>query len=268
MGKLENYIKELRASGKRAFTIEQIISIYGMTKASAFNGLSRLKKKGAIVSPVSGLYVIVPPENQAMGCIPAGDLVPLVMDHWNLEYYVCLLTAALYHGASHQKPQQFQVMTTKQRQPIHCGSVYIDFMYKKTLDALPTNKIVVATGYLNVSSPELTAMDLFLYPSKSGGLNHIATVLAELVDVIDPAQLIKLAKKSKTHAWIQRLGYVLEKVIPVDEEKNLQIVAQLHAYIQTIKPAYILLAPEVPRDNAILNKKWKIIENTTVESDV
>lgn len=45
----------------------------------------KLKKKGDIISPAKHLYVIVPPEQQSIGCIPAAELVPLLMKHWSLN---------------------------------------------------------------------------------------------------------------------------------------------------------------------------------------
>ena len=37
------------------------------------------------------------------------------MEYWQSKYYVGLLTAAMYHGASHQQPQIFQVVIEKNR---------------------------------------------------------------------------------------------------------------------------------------------------------
>jgi hypothetical protein len=37
------------------------------------------------------------------------------MESSNFRYYVGLLSAAAIWGASHQKPQEFQVVTTRQR---------------------------------------------------------------------------------------------------------------------------------------------------------
>lgn len=45
------------------------------------------------MSPASGLYVIVPPEHQAYGCIPAEELIPILMEHLQADYYVALLSA-------------------------------------------------------------------------------------------------------------------------------------------------------------------------------
>ena len=262
-----DYIKHIRASGHYAFTTQEALSYLGISR-NAFNcGMYKLKKKGEIVSPAKNLYVIISPEYQSMGCIPAEELVPILMKHWNLSYYVCLLSAAQYHGASHQKPQIFQVMINKQIKMLHCGKLRIDFVYKKSLTNLPTQAFTVKTGYLTMSTPELTAMDLLSYPRHVGGLNHIATVLSELIEKIDPELLIKLVKNSVEKAWAQRLGYILEHIETMDEEKQ-QDVANLlhHALEQSFNP--VPLAPELLSKGQPRDHRWMIIENTTVESDL
>jgi len=77
---------------------------------AALNALARLKKKKEIVSPSKGYYLILTPEFRKQGCLPADYFIDDLMQHWKKDYYVCLLTAALYYGAAHQQPQTFQVM--------------------------------------------------------------------------------------------------------------------------------------------------------------
>lgn len=55
-----------------------------------------------------------------------------------------------------------------------------------------------------ISTPEATAMDLMHYPSQSGGLNHIATVLSELQESINPEKLLLLAENQNSLPWKQR----------------------------------------------------------------
>ena len=57
-----------------------------------------------IITPIKGLYVMLPPEHQPYGSIPAEELVPIIMKHLNVDYYVGLLSAGLFYGATHQKP--------------------------------------------------------------------------------------------------------------------------------------------------------------------
>ncbi len=265
------YVDKLHSSGKRYFTFQQMMTDLKISPDSAKSSLYRARKTGMIISPAKGLYVIVPPEYRDQGFIPARDLVPILMKYLNLEnhYYVALLSAAQYRGASHQKPGVFQIICDKRiKHPLEFGKVKINCIYKKSVVDLDTTGVTVNTGYLKVSSPEVTTMDLFLYGEHSGGLNHTATVLYELIDAIDPKKLITLAIQSQKLYWVQRLGYILQNIEPSNTRKVNLILDHLLNYLKIRSPRFIPLAPELPIDNSPRSKKWMIIENTSIESDL
>ncbi len=271
MKHFNEYIKLVRANGAYTFTKQEAMAKLGITTNSFYCGVYNLKKKGDLVSPAKNFYVIIPPEYQKFGCLPADELVPLLMKHWDINYYVCLLSAALYHGASHQKPQIFQVITEKQLKSLECGKIRIEFLYKKSLENLPLQKKVVKTGYLNISCPELTVMDLLIYLHQSGGLNHVATVLTELIESVDAEKMLKLVQSSKEKAWVQRLGYILEHINPIESENRDKLVKLLTNYLEKQKTTFVPLAAELPIQNLTRdkrNKKWKVIENINIESDL
>ena len=56
------------------------------------------RPKGEIGSPSRGFYVIVPSEYRRLGCLPADQFVPALMERRGIRYYVGLLSAAQYHG--------------------------------------------------------------------------------------------------------------------------------------------------------------------------
>lgn len=269
MSQFSDYLKHVRSSGKSYFSIEEAIKHLGVKRAAILSAVYRLKKKGDIISPTKGLYVIIPPEHFKFGCIPAEELLPILARYLSLNYYTALLTAGIYYEATHQKPNSFQVICDKRiRTKFEFGQVKINFIYKKSLENLPIKQFVVRTGYLNVSSPELTAMDLLLYPEKSGGLNHIATVLSEMS--LDSAKIIKLAEVCKSKSWLQRLGYIIDKIKYdwVDKTADsIHLSSQIIKYLSSQKIEYTPLAPEIPIKGYTRCKKWRIIENTTIESD-
>lgn len=267
MKTLKDYIKSLQVNGRPYFTIEEALTALDTTYDAVTSAVYRLKKKGEIINPAQGFFIIIPPEYQSVGCLPAEELVPILMKHLNLNYYACLLSAALYHGASHQKPQVFQVMVNKQLKPIVCGKIKIEFIYKKDLDSLPIQNRVVKSGYLKIATPEVTAMDLFLYPHRSGGLNHIATVLSELLEVINADELLKTVSSSQQKSWIQRLGYVLEKIDPIETEKRDGLVNALKNYLAKQSVSFVPLNPDLTKKGKDRSRDWMIIENTTIESD-
>ena len=266
---LKLYIKDVRKGGKRYFTIEDIIKQLQISHAYARVALHRLIKTGDIISPARGLYIIVPPEHQHHGSIPPQELVPLVMRYLDANYYVALLSAGLLHGATHQKPARFQVISDKRiKHPSSFGDVEIDYIYKKSVLNLPTQDFTVATGYLKVATPELVALDLFKYPDHAGGLNHIATVFSELIETLDPIKLIELATDTDSECQLQRIGYILDQIDLMDEDDAEIIINALAQHVQKNKPNYLPLASEISKAGYPRCKKWRIIENTEIESDL
>ena len=85
---LQSYIKQLRKYGKRAFTIEEILEEFKVSRNYARVALYRLIQSGDLISPAKAFYVIVPPEYQTYGSIPAEQLIPILMKHLNIDYYV------------------------------------------------------------------------------------------------------------------------------------------------------------------------------------
>ena len=267
METINNYIKKIQAKGKIMFSIEEILDELTTTRSIMHQAVARLKKKGELVSPYRGLYVIVPHHQANFGCIPAHELVPLLMDRFKANYYVAFLSAGQYYGAAHQKPMIFQVVSDKRIKNIHCGHVRIHFTYKQDISNIPVNKRVVSTGYLNVSTPEATAMDIINFQKEAVGINNIATVLSELIEEINIPKLIEMAKISKQKAWVQRMGYILEHIDSLVEDHRRDIIDALYKHLSSKQPSFLPLSQANPRLGT-RNKKWKIIENTTVESDI
>lgn len=266
---LRSYIKDIRKDGKRCFTARDIVDQFHVSDNHARVALHRLMKSGDIISPARGLYVVVPPEHQPHGSIPPQELLPLIMRYLGAHYYVALLSAGLFHGATHQKPARFQVISDKRiKHPSIFGNVEIDFIYKKSIAELPTQNITVATGCLVVATPELVALDLLKYPDHAGGLNHIATVFSELIEELDPVKLISLAKDTNAEYQLQRIGYILDNVDVMDEQNAETIINTLAQHVKQKKPNYLPLASEVSPVGYARCKKWRVIENLEIESDL
>jgi predicted transcriptional regulator of viral defense system len=269
-----DYIKQALSRGKYAITLDEIVSDLGVSHNAALCGIHKLKEKGEIIRPARKLYVIVPPEYQRQGSLPAEDLAPILMEYLGISYYACGLTSAYYYGASHQKPQVFQIMAGKRLREMTFGKIKITFTYKHNLNDLYANYTkkkyinnrVVKTGYLKVASPELTTLDLLTYQSLSGGLNPTATVLNDLCESIQASRLLQLVQESPVRAWWQRLGYILEYVC-TSEENTQTILAQLKQYAKTQNLTWNALNSSLPTAKCERDNFWKIVKNTTIEVD-
>ena len=211
--------------------------------------------------------MVVPPSDANLGCINEQDLLVLLMEHLRVNYYVAFLSAGQFYGASHQKPMVLQVVADKKMRRLQCGHVRIWFTYKRDISKIPVHKKTIHSGNLLISTPEATAMDIITHPNQSVGINNIATVLSELIEEIEIPKLIEMAKILGKNAWVQRMGYILEHIDSLVEDKRKKMIIAIESYLATRKLSYIPLSSSEPRRGAY-NKKWKIIENTTVESDL
>ena len=136
--KSQEFINDLRSKGRYCFTIEEAEQALALNKMATINALRRLHLKSLIVSPARGFYLVLPPEYRILGCLPAEMFVSQLMNYLNLPYYIGFLSAAQYYGAAHQKPQRFQVVTSKNRPSIQCGRILIEFIANKNVAKMPT----------------------------------------------------------------------------------------------------------------------------------
>jgi predicted transcriptional regulator of viral defense system len=262
--KARTYIDHLSAYGKFAFTTNKIVKGMQTTKKAVERSIYRLKQKREITNLVKGYYLILTPTFRNIGCLPPDYFIDNLMKYWNQPYYVCLLSAAMCHDASHQKPQVFQVMVDKFKHSIICGRVRIEFILKKNLNDTPISKWKTHTGYMNISTPEATMIDLCTFIKRSGGISHVTTVLDELVEAIRIRELKRLLKeKSPELPCLQRLGYLLDKL----EYNRLSSIIYLH--LKKHKTRLVSLVPHLNRSYDIdINTKWKVAVNAVAESDL
>jgi len=260
MASASEYIADLASRGQHHFSTAEIRVALGVSLPAVRASLRRLKRRGVIADPHRGFHVIVPPEYRRLGCLPPEQFVPRLMEHLGKAYYVALLSAAELHGAAHHRPQSFQVMLAKNRRPIACGEVRVQFVARHDLARTPVVEKQSPRGRMRVSSPEATALELVGYADQCGGLDNVASVLAELVEMIDGLKLIEAARLCPI-AWVQRLGYLLD----LTEHRGLA-----DALVDHVREHAAVLAPLVrakPTARAERVERWKLAINASVEPD-
>lgn len=253
-----DYITTLAASGRYHFTSAEARNALDVSADAAKLAVNRLARQNLIASPARGFYVIVPPQYQSLGCLPADQFIPALMDQLELAYYAGLLSAAQYHGAAHHRPQEFQILLSKPRRPIQCGKVRVSFMVRKNLCNVPLQSTNTPRGTVQISTPEATAIDLVGYFKQIGGLDQVATILTELAEQIEPEKLVKVAQAAPV-TWAQRLGYLLE--LADAEEKT----GALRRYVKATAHETVGLLPGSVERCTTRNRNWKLLINTDVE---
>jgi predicted transcriptional regulator of viral defense system len=254
-------LRDWASRGRYHFSTEELANTLGVSLPAARSALRRLKKKGAVASPYRGFHVLVPPEHQRVGCLPAEQFVPQLMGRLEVPYYAALLTAARYHGAAHQQPQVFQVVVPKNRPPIDCGRVRVAFVARHNAAEMPTGVVNTPRGLLQVSTPETTAFDLVGYPEHCGGLDNVATVLAELGEMLDPVGLVEIAELSPI-PWSQRLGYILDRVEHLPRSEGLA------GFVASRVTETTPLLPGAETTSARRDDRWKLWVNADLEPDL
>ncbi|MEI6757527.1 MAG: type IV toxin-antitoxin system AbiEi family antitoxin [Chlorobium sp.] len=166
---ITDFIDALLAKGVLCFSGAEASDALGSGVIATRAALRRLRHKGEIAMPFRGFYLIVPPEYRSMGCLPANQFIPLLMDYLKEPYYEGILAAAEHYGAAHQRPQAFQVLLQHARPEIICGDVRVAFIIRKNAALMPTQDFKTPRGYVKVSTPEVTAFDLTGYPHHAGG---------------------------------------------------------------------------------------------------
>jgi predicted transcriptional regulator of viral defense system len=255
------YILGLAERGRLHFTTDEAVASLGGSVPTVRAALRRLKAKGEIADPHRGFYVIVPPEYRRLECLPADQFVPQLMEHLGELYYVALLSAAELHGAAHQRPQSFQVMVKANRRAIECGEVRVQFVARKDLERTPVVEKNTPRGPLRVATPEATALELVGYADHCGGLDNVATVLADLVETLDPLKLVAAAALCPI-AWVQRLGYLFD--IGGHRELGDALVSHVKEHAHVVAP----LVRAKTKTGAERLERWKLAVNASVEPDL
>jgi len=260
--KLAKWIDSRQAQGLYYFTREEAVKTLHLSDAAFKMAVSRLQKKRRIHRISRGFYIIVPLEFNSTQILPADWFIADLMAYMGRPYYVGLLTAAALHGAAHQQPQQFQVVTNGPLRKLEVKNLSIRFFSKRNLEVTQVVSIKVQTGFIAVSTPEGTAVDLIRYARSIGGLDRVLTVLQELGETIDQAKLLKSVKADGNLAYGQRLGWLLEKAgYP-------KLAKGLAEWVGKQKPLPARLDPSLPVRGAGKNARWQLLINTDVESDL
>ena len=108
----------------------------------------------------------------------------------------------------------------------------------------------------------MTAFDLVRYMNAAGQVNHVATVLCELVEQLDAEKLGALLKNDEVESTsAQRLGYLLDvlqlriKLMPLENQLKQRKISRRLLVLSSNEPIIEY------------NQRWHILVNEPVEPD-
>jgi len=261
--RVSDCIDDLQGRGLYGFEASSLLRSLSASPAAVTKALNRLTAKGRVKRIRKDFYVIIPVEFASQGMIPMDWFIDGLMTSLGLPYYIGLQSAAALHGAAHQQIQRIQIVTPRQERPLERPGLSIRFFRKKDFTDTPLQFHKGHSGMLPVSTPAATAFDLLRYSRHIGGMDAVATILAELADSITPEQLAAAASAESSTAQIQRLGWLLDHLgfTPLADVlyRNLPVGDPLPR---------TPLDPGEPRIGQTSGNRWKIIENSLPETDL
>ena len=237
---LSAFIRNHEIRGQVAFPLSEVREATGLSAKTLATELQRQVAHGRII-------------------IPYHELMKSV----GKPYYVCLLSAAAFHGAAHQRAMQTQVMTVAPRIRPSGMNKQLDWNYRQQIPLELLLSRNAEMGVVLYSNAELTAVDLVQFAGHVGGYQRAATVLSELIDAVDASKMAKVFPYT-TSATIQRLGYILEFVLE-EKEKADELYQQLKAYSPRWKK--VLLSNWEAENGDAQTNRWHVNPNIEIEID-
>ncbi len=256
---LEDYLIKVQSKGRYTLTLSEIRSKFNSSEKAILQNIYRLKTKNLLAQVRKEFYVIIPPQYSNSGMIPTTLFIGDLMEYLQRTYYVGLLSAAALHGAGHQQPMQFQVIIKKPAlRSIKNKKLHLHFYVKTNWQFEDIIEKKTETGYIQVSSPTLTAFDIVRYHKKIGGLNRVIPILEELMENMKSNELDRTAKNQNIPD-IQRLGYIL------DQLGNKQLSSILYKNMEQKSFRKIPISLIHKNKEGELNPKWNIVTNTKLD---
>lgn len=258
-----DFLRSVRGNGRYAFTMEELIIGVPKSIKNIRKDLDRLKEKGEIVNIRRGFYTILPPEYQSMGVIPVDFYIDELMIYISKTYYVSLFSAAMYHGAAHQQPQEFYVISQSPKpRKIKNENFLINFSEKKNFPVYGIEDKKTETGYFKISNKELTFLDLIYFEQSIGGYSRIITILEELTESLNLNRMRDAVKNDFPISTIQRAGFIAENILD-----NNKLAGIFETKLAKAKPKTVLLKSS-GQQIGDRDDKWKVLINTQIDSDI
>ncbi len=258
---VENWVDGRQARGRYTFVRQDALAGTGLSPEAVKKALQRLSHRRRVLKLKDYFYVIVPLEYISAGGPPVSWFIHDLMAAMGLPYYVGLLSAAAQLGASHQQPQEFQVITDRSVRPLTAGRGRIRFFVSKFLGKAATQNIKTPTGSMRVATPDTTAIDLVRFARAAGHLDNVATVLSQLAPSLDPKKLLAAIRLVNDIPNAKRLGYLLDHV------STRSLAKPIHAWLDRQSSRAVPLQPGRTAASAPEDTRWHVLVNHTIEID-
>ena len=248
-----NLLTEVTRQGKRIFTYEDAVKVYGSNNRSLPELLSTLVKRGWLQRIEKGKYLILPFE---AGQDREWTEHEFIIASYLIEpYYIGFRSALNYYGYTEQTSRIVFIASTRQKfkASLKISGVTYRFVSLSERKFFGIKKISVDGVQINISEPEKTIVDCLNRLRYCGGISELAKALWYGRDELDFTRIAEYSRRNGNRAASQRLGYLMETLgFTVDKAIKIlqQSISRRYARLDTLSEAkgkYIA--------------RWKVIVN-------
>lgn len=271
MGIVQEFVESQLVRGRGYFTKQAALAETGLSPEALKSAIARLSRKGDLVSPRRGFYLILRPEDRALGAPDPARWIDPLMKFLEVDYRISLLRAAAFHGASHQAAMVFQVIAPRQLPGIEIGRQRIEFLFQSSNAFAQANRpewlaqLKTDAGFAKVAGVELTLLDICRYFHRAGGINGAAQAAFDLGEKAD-ARILSKAAGVYENSTVRRLGYFLERFGHYKQANGLRPFAEKAKSFKPLDPSAKPIVPELAAMEE-RNGDWKLLINVAVEID-
>jgi len=245
----------LEKKNRRVFEFPEVLQILASGRASAWNVLYRLKKKGRIEELEKGKYLLIPARAGVEGSWSEVPylFVPALVD----TYYVGFSTALNYWGLTEQTPRTVFVVSPKRKLTVAYGPTVFQFVTLSKKKFFGWTETEMGGGAFLISDREKTIIDCLGLPDYAGGLGEVVKAIRVGFEELDSDKLLKYAKRYGVNALLCRLGYILQ-VLDLASDVRERIASMTF-------PGYLWLDPNGPKKRLGYSAEYGLILNRTEE---
>ncbi|MGE0528966.1 MAG: type IV toxin-antitoxin system AbiEi family antitoxin [Bdellovibrionales bacterium] len=271
MSSIQEFVESQLVRGRGFFTKPTALAEIGQSPEALKSAIARLSRKGEIVSPRRGFYLILRPEDRVLGAPDPGRWIDPLMKFLEVDYRISLLRAAAFHGAAHQAAMVFQVIAPRQLPDIEIGRQRIEFLFQSPRAFAKANRpewlaqLQTDAGFAKVAGVELTLLDICRYFHQAGGINSAAQAVHDLGKKAD-ARILAKAASAYENSSVRRLGYLLKRFGHARQADALRPFAEKAKSFKALDPSVRPIVPELAEMEE-RNPDWKLLINVPVEID-
>jgi predicted transcriptional regulator of viral defense system len=252
-------LARLNAEDMQAFTTLDAVNLLQGEPNSIRKLLSDMSDRGLILRLKSGLYYVIPYDQEAATYMPDWHLIGARLAG-SAKYYIGYYSAMQLHSLITQPALSEQIVVDRQLKPsiTEVKGIRFQLIYHNHQHFFGAKKMWInGQDRVLCSDLEKTFIDALYMPEYAGGITEIAKALYKSRDKLNYNQLLKYTEKFDSKAVYKRLGYLLE-LLNIDTP----IVSKLQ---QLKMSSYVLLDPSRPKEGRLLSR-WNIQENIDHQS--